>query len=69
MPAPADSSQPQPDAIAAMRDWIADAFPADLDPDEIEQLPGDQITAAVARHYTGGIEQFHADTDPHEATR
>lgn len=47
-----------PEAIKAMRDWIADCSWPDLPPDEVADLTEAQVIAGVAKHYDGGVDAF-----------
>ena len=48
-------------AIAEMREWLAECSWADLEPDDITDLPPREVVSGVRRHYDGGVPQFLRD--------
>lgn len=49
------------DLIKAAREWIADCYWTDLDPDDVADLNDDEVQHGVSLHYDGGWEQFVRD--------
>lgn len=43
------------------RAWISECVWADLDPDEISDMPDDDVLRGVENHYAGGMAQFLRD--------
>ena len=50
------------EVVEAMRDWIFECTWGDLEEDERDELTDVQVVRGVARHYSGGVAQFMADS-------
>lgn len=49
------------DAIAAMREWVAECEFPDASAERVAEMPDDVVISGVRRHYDGGIGGFLAD--------
>ena len=44
--------------IKAAREWLKDCQWDDLDCEEVDELPDEEIVKGIKRHYDGGINSF-----------
>jgi hypothetical protein len=48
-----------PNQLLEARNWIRDCCPwRDLETEEIDELTDEEVTAGIARHFSGGISEF-----------
>jgi hypothetical protein len=51
----------EPEQIQQARQWLAECVWGDIDDDDINGMSDARIVSGIARHYSGGIEQFIED--------
>ena len=47
--------------IQQARQWLTECVWEDIDDDDINEMSDSHIVSGIARHYSGGIEQFIED--------
>lgn len=61
-PTDIDSVEVSKEVMTEMRQWVAECQWRDVvDQDDADELTDKQVLRGVAKHYSGGIEQFLSD--------
>jgi hypothetical protein len=48
-----------PNQLLEARTWIKDCCPwSDLQEEQVDELSDEEVTAGIARHFSGGISEF-----------
>ncbi|MEH2374026.1 peptide ABC transporter substrate-binding protein [Nostoc sp.] len=56
-----------PSQLLDAKNWIKDCCPwRDLPEEQIDELTDDEVTAGIARHFSGGISEFKKIATPEE---
>lgn len=63
-----ESTDPSPEVIKQMREWVKDCQWGDLTEEDIDEMSDNGIIQGVKRNYEGGVSQFIKDSNLDETT-